>query len=265
MTILIDVQLEYQLSRRRDVLLQIEAAAMADQRLLESTLNVTSPEALRAVPGEEALGQRTWLAAEGTLKVNYHARVAVDRPVIDLAPLAADRPADLPALVVPYLMPSRYCESDRFEAFAEREFDDHAGGAKILAMRDWIAHHVDYIAGASGRETTAADTFVRRAGVCRDFAHLMATMARAATIPARLVSAYAPGVSPPDFHALVEVWLAGSWHLIDATGMADPAEVVRVAVGRDATDIAFMTIFGAARMQRQNVSVSREQPAAAAR
>jgi transglutaminase-like putative cysteine protease len=117
--------------------------------------------------------------------------------------------------------------------------------------------NIDYVSGTSDGDTTAAHTFVQRQGVCRDFAHLLASMARAASIPARLVSAYAPGVDPPDFHAVVEVWLEGSWHLIDATGMARPEEIVRIGVGRDATDIAFMTVFGSAELYDQQVEVKR--------
>jgi transglutaminase-like putative cysteine protease len=71
------------------------------------------------------------------------------------------------------------------------------------------------------------------------------------------VSAYAPGVDPPDFHAVAELWLAGAWHLVDATGMASCGDLARVAVGRDATDIAFMTVFGRATMNAQRVSVRR--------
>ena len=94
--------------------------------------------------------------------------------------------------------------------------------------------------------TTAADAFVSRQGVCRDYAHLMASFARAAGMPARLVSAYAWRLEPPDFHAVVEVWLDGAWHLLDATGLAPIEGLARICVGRDATDIAFMTIFGEA-------------------
>lgn len=265
MILSIDVVLDYALPRPRDVLLQIEAAAMADQRILDSHFTVTSPDPLRAVDGEEAIGQRTWARGEGRLRAEYRARIDIDRVDLDLSRLDAAAPAELPALVIPYVLPSRYCESDRFEAFVERDFADRRGGAKVLAMRDWIARHIDYEAGISTGETTAADTFVRRAGVCRDYAHLLATFARAAMIPARLVSAYAPGVTPPDFHALVEVWLAGSWHIIDATGMARPSEVARIAVGRDATDIAFMTIFGTAELIEQSVQVTREQGGPGAR
>ncbi|WP_369015557.1 transglutaminase-like domain-containing protein, partial [Serratia marcescens] len=44
--------------------------------------------------------------------------------------------------------------------------------------------------------TTALMTFADRRGVCRDYAHLLVALARAGGIPARCVSAYAPGVDP---------------------------------------------------------------------
>ncbi|MDB5702250.1 MAG: transglutaminase family protein [Sphingomonadales bacterium] len=257
MIIDIDVLLDYGIPERHDVLLQVEAAAMADQRLLESHLTVTSPERLRAVEGEESIGQRTWAAGLGQFRVEYRARVAIDRAPVDLSNKQANDPRMLPALVVPYLLPSRYCESDKFEAFVTREFSHVGGGQKIMAMLDWMATHVDYVSGSSSGDTTAAGTFVQRQGVCRDFAHLLASMSRAAMIPARLVAAYAPGVTPPDFHAVVEIWLDGSWHLVDATGMAKAEEIVRIGVGRDATDIAFMTVFGSAQMFEQRVTVTR--------
>jgi transglutaminase-like putative cysteine protease len=253
----IDVLLDYHIPAPHDVLLQIEAAAMTDQRLLSSSLKVTSPERLGAVPGEEAIGQRTWAAGAGQFRATYLAQVQIERAVVPLENLSAADPRALPAAVVPYLLPSRYCESDRFEAFVQREFVAAAGGLKVRAMSDWIGANVDYVSGASTGDTTAGDTFIQRQGVCRDFAHLLAGFARAALIPARLVSAYAPGVSPPDFHAVVEVWLDGGWHLVDATGMAMPDEIVRICVGRDATDIAFMTVFGTADFREQRVSVTR--------
>jgi transglutaminase-like putative cysteine protease len=257
MRVEIDVVLDYDLPEPHDVLLQIEVAQMADQRIIGDKLTVSSPEKLRPVEGNESVGQRTWAAAVGQFHAHYSAIVEIDRHVIPLDGLTAADPRDLPALVVPYLLPSRYCESDKFESFVQRDFADHQGGAKLLAMRDWIAGHVDYVSGASNGDTTASDTFVQRQGVCRDYAHLLATLSRAAMIPARVVSAYAPDVTPPDFHAVVEVWLTDSWHLIDATGMADPDEIVRIAVGRDATDIAFMTVFGTAEFRDQRVRVTR--------
>src|SRR5690606_9649604 len=79
------------------------------------------------------------------------------------------------------------------------------------------------------------------AGVCRDFAHVVAALLRAHDLPARLVSVYAPGLRPRDFHAVVEAHVAGRWLVVDATRLAPRAGLVRIATGRDAADTAFLT------------------------
>ena len=114
-----------------------------------------------------------------------------------------------------------------------------------------------YVAGSSDSETTAADAFVFAQGVCRDYAHLLARFARATSVPARVVSAYAWRLDQPDFRALVEVWLDGAGGSSISTGLAPIEGVARIAVGRNATDIAFMTIFGMAEMRSQSVIVTR--------
>ena len=258
MRLKIDATLDYGFAQPADVLLAIEAIdGMADQRIVEDRLTVAGVGPMTPIPGEESLGRRTWMQANGAFVATYAATVEVNREPAQLAGLCAAPRANLPGLVVPYLWPSRYCEADRFEAFVRREFGANDGGDKVIAMAEWIGNHVDYIAGTSDATTTAADTFVQRQGVCRDFAHLLTAFARAAGIPARAVSAYALDLRPPDFHAVVEVWLDGGWHLVDATGLAPTEGLIRIQVGRDATDISFMTIFGQAQLNRQMVSVSR--------
>lgn len=257
MRLKICTELRYAMPQAVDVLLVVEAAQQTDQRLIEDRLTVDGSGPLRAVDGEDGIGRRTWLQAEGDFRAHYHAVIDVHRTIqpIDYLPTKSRR--ELPAEVIPYVWPSRYCEADRFEAFVEREFSSHGGGAKVLAMADWIHEHVDYRHGTSDGKTTAVDAFVSRQGVCRDFAHLLASFARAAGIPARMVSAYAWKLDPPDFHAVVEVWLGDAWHLIDPSQLAPIDALVRIAVGRDATDIAFMTIFGSAEMVEQTVQVER--------
>jgi transglutaminase-like putative cysteine protease len=124
-------------------------------------------------------------------------------------------------------------------------------------MRSWIETNLEYVRGSSDAQTTVIDTFIKRQGICRDYSHLMVTLARAANIPARAVSVYAPDVDPPDFHAVAEVFLDGAWHLVDATGMAAPESMVRVGVGRDAADIAFLSIYAPTELKEQKVSVTR--------
>jgi transglutaminase-like putative cysteine protease len=253
----IDVELDYDFPYAADVLLAIEVAQLPDQRLVEDLLTVDGAGPLRPIVGEEGIGRRTWMQAQGRFVARYRATIDLDRPPISIDGLAVAPARELPAEVVPYLWPSRYCEADRFEAFVGRTFDGVEGGAKVNAMAEWIRGHVDYRLGSSDATTTAVDAFVSRQGVCRDYAHLLASFARAAGIPARLVSAYAWRLDPCDFHAVVEVWLDGAWHLADATGLAPLEGLARICVGRDATDIAFMTIFGEAEMRGQKVVVTR--------
>jgi len=123
-------------------------------------------------------------------------------------------------------------------------------------MRDWINNAFSYVPGSSNAQTTALDSFVQRQGVCRDYAHVMIALARASTIPARFASVYAPGVTPPDFHAVAEVYLDGTWHLVDATGMAPANTIARIGVGPDAAGVAILTAFGQATLMNQTVSVT---------
>ena len=208
------------------------------------------------VGAEDGLGERIWLRAETEFRCDYSARVAVERPALDVATLRAVPAHLIPGNVVRYLMPSRYCPSDEFQSFVAAEFGDLQGGARIAAIRDWIHAAFAYVPGSSNAQTTAMDTFVQRQGICRDFAHVLITLARASTIPARFASVYAPGVTPPDFHAVAEVYLDGTWHLIDPTGMAGADTIARIGVGADAADVAFLNAFGQMSLLRHEVSVT---------
>jgi len=257
MRLAITAHLDYRLRSPADCLLAIEVAPMADQVLVWDRLRVAGVGPLSPIPAQDGIGRRTWMHGETRITADYEAMVDVNRAPAALDGLPIDPLAALPADVVPYLFPSRYCDSDRFEAAVLREFGHLAGGDKVGAIAAWIRRHLDYAPGLSSSTTTASDTFVAHHGVCRDFAHLLIAMVRAADIPARMVGAYGLGVSPQDFHAVAEVWLAGAWHLVDATGMAPTEGIVRLGVGRDATDIAFLTVFGRADFLAQSVTVTR--------
>jgi transglutaminase-like putative cysteine protease len=181
----------------------------------------------------------------GTVTLSYSAIVRL-APRLELPEGVQVAPwSQLPVEVLPYLLPSRYCPVDQFLRFASREFGSIApGGARALAILDWLHSNVDYMHGVSTSTTGAAGTFIDRAGVCRDFTHLGLTLCRAAGIPARAVAAYALALDPPDFHAVFEVFLDGGWWLVDPTRLAPIGGMVRIAHGRDAADIAFLTTSG---------------------
>lgn len=138
--------------------------------------------------------------------------------------------------------PSRYCPSDAMVALATSEFGDQRG-ADLLATVAARVHDALVYDGSETRPTdTALDTWLRRTGVCRDYAHVTAAFLRALGVPARLVSVYAPGLDPMDFHAVVEAWTGDGWHVADATRLARRDGLVRIATGRDAADTAFLSV-----------------------
>jgi len=263
MPIDIKTSFAFHLDQPTDLLLQFQAAAIPEQHIIECDTWLTKTPHIASVPAQGGVGERIWVRAEGPYQVDYTAKVDVRRRIADVSQLAVLNPHDLPGECVEYVFDSRYCQADRMHSFVEDQFGTYEGGAKIAAMRDWIADHVTYEPGASNASTSALDTFVERRGICRDFAHVLICFARASTIPARYVSCYAPGVNPPDFHAVAEVFLkdpekpgVGAWQIVDATGMADPAKTVKIGVGRDAADVSFLTSFGPSAFRNSSVEVS---------
>lgn len=257
MRVRIDADLNYNFPQAADVLLALEVAQMPDQQLIDDKLLVGTATPLTPVAGHQGIGRRIWTRGEGTFTVKYEATVDVRREVTDLKGVRAVPLADLPGRVIHYLWPSRYCLPDRLKDFAAERFGALEGGARVVAMAEWTRANLAYVRGCSDEQTNALDTFEQKQGICRDFAHVLISFARALDIPARMVSAYAWKLDPPDFHAVVEVYLDGGWYLVDPTGLAPVEGLVRIAVGRDATDISFMTIFGTANLNSQSVTVER--------
>ncbi|WP_423141619.1 transglutaminase-like domain-containing protein [Parablastomonas sp. CN1-191] len=247
--------IDYKLACPTDLLLQIEAAVLPEQRIDKAWIDISPVAHFARVSGHDGIGDRIWLRADQRLTVDYTATIEIQRIVRDVAGLAAVPMHQLPGETVEYLFGSRYCPVETFAALVDDEFPGTQGGDRIAAIRDWIGQHIAYRAGSSDSQTDALVTYVSREGVCRDFAHVMIALARASNIPARFASVFAPRVTPPDFHAVAEVFLAGEWHLVDATGMAHEGEMAKIGVGRDAADVSFLTVFGSAEMLRQQVEV----------
>ncbi len=256
-TSVLDCLLEYEVSSPAHFLFNIEAAFHEGHEVVEERLTITPSMKVRNFCDERS-GNRFFRldAPKGVLSVNYHARVLLQAaPVplhLDETPVTA-----LPDDVLHYLLPSRYCESDSLSRVAQQLFGQLPPGIqRVHAIKDWIYESIEYQTGFTQSTTTAQDVFVKRVGVCRDFAHLGITLCRALNIPARLVVGYVNFAEPPqDFHALFEAWLDGRWVLFDPTRLAPIDRLVRIGTGRDAKDVAFATIFGHVRMLRMEITV----------
>ncbi len=246
----IDCTLDYEVRGPTDFVFQIHAHEGMDQQVLSESLVIT-PDLPRHVYADPTIGHRFMRlhVDGGPLNVRYLARV--QRTVQPLDPMAQEVPiADLPDDLLHNLNPTRYCESDHLSQVTQTMFGGLPRGVgRVQAIVEWIHDNIRYQIGTSNAMTTARDVLTNRAGVCRDFAHLGVTFCRALNIPARLVVGYAHfDEPPPDFHAMFEAYLGGRWVMFDPTHMSPIDNLVRVATGRDAKDVAFATIYGPATM-----------------
>ncbi len=227
-------QLGVDISVPADVALAVAVAAGTEtvEESLRATLN-GDPLSVREVLDDQ--GSRLHCIdgiGIGHLSVDYHAVVARRSDPVAVSEIDPIR----------YLRPSRYCESDRLAPTARNEFGGLRGAALLDAVSSWVGRHLAYVAGSSRPTDGAVATLLARQGVCRDFAHLVVALLRACDVPARVVSVYAPGLSPMDFHAVAEVLIDGQWLVVDATCLAPRTAMVRIATGRDAADSAFLTV-----------------------
>ncbi|WP_035349525.1 transglutaminase-like domain-containing protein [Edaphobacter aggregans] len=161
---------------------------------------------------------------------------------------------ELPADVLQFLLSSRYCEVDKMSQIACELFGSTpTGWERATRIRDWVHDHVRFDYNAARPTKTALDLFTERVGVCRDFQHLAITLSRAMNIPARYATGYlgdirVPYGGPGDFSAWYEVYLGGRWWTMDARHNTPRIGRLLMATGRDATDVALTTSFGAANL-----------------
>jgi len=154
---------------------------------------------------------------------------------------------DLPDAVLGYLLPSRYCESDRFHQMAtEITSGQSPGYNQVAAIVSWLRYNVSYQPGSSDMPLSATEVNARRFGVCRDLAHFGIALCRSLSIPARMVVGYLHQLQPMDLHAWFEAYVGGRWYTFDATQAELHGGYVAVGYGRDAADVAVYSQFGPA-------------------
>jgi transglutaminase-like putative cysteine protease len=233
-----------------DFILNIHAAQTACQSVVSEKLQIT-PVAEAVLFADPASGNRyaRMRAEPGNLSIRYEATVDIAHHFESPDKVWEVPIAQLPAIALAYIYPSRYCQSDRLRQLANTEFGGIAPGYwRVRAIQDWVHSHTRFVSGSTNATTSAVDTLIEKVGVCRDFAHLMIALCRALNIPARFATGIDygsdPAFGPTDFHAYVEVFLSGRWYLFDPSAMALPMGLIRLGIGRDAADASFATIFG---------------------
>jgi len=263
-------ELAYWVNKPTVFVLHVEAARIASHGGLTDELRIV-PDLPRDAAVAPLTENRTtrFMALPGSLTVTYRGAVDLQVHRADPAIIGETAPSNLPVDVLPYLLPSRYCESDRLADFVKQHFGTLLPGySRVTAVCNWIWDNVKYRAASSDIHTSACQTLESRAGVCRDFAHLGVAICRALDIPARFVSCYALGLEPVDFHAVFEAYLDGHWWLFDAAREPALDGLVRIGAGRDAAEVPFAALFGdpdCAKLQAMKVWVDAEDRSMLAR
>jgi len=152
---------------------------------------------------------------------------------------------ELPNETLPFLYPSRYCESDRFTEMAASIVAGHAAGYdQCAAIVEYIQNTIAYTPGAGQRIISATELNQLGSGVCRDLAHLGIACCRALSIPARMVVGYLEALQPMNLHAWFEAYVGNRWYTFDPTQKSLQGGRIAIAYGRDAADVAIYTQFG---------------------
>jgi transglutaminase-like putative cysteine protease len=258
----IDLQYQVHTAPGADFIFNIQAAHTRQQSVVWEELQVSQPVPQLSHTDPATHTRLLRLSAPpGPLLVRYRASLDITHHAVAPQSVRETPVAQLPAEALPYLYPSRYCQSDCLTAQAMNLFGTLPQGySRVMAVRDWVRSQVSFQSNTSNSMTSALDTLHSHFGVCRDFAHLMIAMCRALNIPARFTTAIDfgadPALGPTDFHAYVEVYLDHRWYLFDPSGTAIPMGFVRIGTGRDAADCSFATIFGNVTSQAPRIDVS---------
>jgi transglutaminase-like putative cysteine protease len=260
-TILIGSELSYDIRQATVLLLKISAAYTPHQKMVREELLFNPGLQVESLDvGSDGNRMHRVFVEPCKLLISYNATVELTPDFAQPSDVLEAGRSQIPADVLPYLNPSRYCESDLLARFAYEEFGKLAlGYQRVQAICDWVNQFLDYTPGSTNATTTASDVLLMRTGVCRDYAHLTITLCRGIGIPARYVSGYAADLFPPDFHGFMEAFLDGRWFLFDPSKLAPLTGLVRIGTGRDAADVAFATINGNAILTQKVVWAAHSQ------
>ena len=235
------------------------------QRVVRSRLSIT-PRPADETSSTDFFGNSVTFAriearhSELVLEANSRVIVERDEPVAagltpaweairDAAHGATTFCSDGPAH---HLYPSRLVRlHDPATAYAARSFSPKRPMLEAACeLMGRIRRDFAYDAAATAVETTVAEAFERRRGVCQDFAHVMIAGLRGLGLPASYVSGYIRTTPPKGgqrlegadaSHAWVGVWCGAEfgWVGLDPTNdMSVGDDHVVLAVGRDYADVS---------------------------
>jgi transglutaminase-like putative cysteine protease len=233
--------------------------------LQEGELQVSQPIPIETFADSDGNVLRRMTGAPGVLRLQLEGLFKDDGAPDETNPSAEAWPVEeLPAEALPFLRPSRYCETDLLSDFAWGAFASAPNGwARVQAICDYVHNRLNFSYPHARSTRTAIQAIEERIGVCRDFTHLAVALCRCLNIPARYCNGYLgdigvpPDPAPMDFNAWFEAFVGGRWYTFDARHNCPRIGRILIARGRDAADVAMITSFGP--HQLRNFTVTTEE------
>ncbi len=216
-----------------------------DQWVAREEYRLSPPVPIEEVPDSFGNLCQRLVAPEGAFSIYTAADVMVSdrRAAPGFAPFVPV--PELPHEVLIYLLPSRYCESDRFGDMATAIVAGREPGYdQVAGITRWVRENIRNTPLSSTHPVSAIEVNQRGEGVCRDLAQIGIALCRALCIPARLVVGYLHNLQPMDVHAWFEAFVGGQWHTFDPSVPDGGGPRIAIARGRDATDVAIYNQYG---------------------
>jgi transglutaminase-like putative cysteine protease len=260
----LSIALDYQVVEPSDFVFVIQPTRTPYQRVTWEQITVQPAVRFDEEDNGSPVNRHLRVNAQpGPLQIRYDAIVDLVHHFALPSDIREVPIAELPASVLQYIYPSRYCQSDRMLDVAREQFGTmQPGYDRVEAIRQWVQTRTRFLPGSSHAGTSALDTLECGTGVCRDYAHLMISMCRALNIPARLATGVDfgadPALGPTDFHCYVEAYLGERWYIFDPSGISPRMGLLRIGTGRDASDVAFATIFGTVQWTMPRITIRAE-------
>jgi transglutaminase-like putative cysteine protease len=246
----VDIALD--LAQPATVLAMVDVHSDLRRCVVEKELEVAPATAVESFVDDSGNIVRRLSAPAGLLSLRLQGIFRSDgrEDEVDAAADAVAAP-DLPPDTLPYLRPSRYCETDLLSDFAWTNFGAISGGwARVQAICDFVHQRLRFSYPEARPTRTASEALTEGVGVCRDFTHLAVALCRCLNIPARYCNGYLgdigvpPDPAPMDFNAWFEAFLGDRWFTFDARHNQPRIGRILISRGRDAADIPMITSFG---------------------
>lgn len=261
LTVRVGCNIHFECESSATVILLVNPRSDPDRPISQETLDFGCATKFESFVDTDGNIAYRIILGQGLTEIRHDAMVEVST-AFDKSDQFGNAPsiATLEPSLLRYLLPSRYCDSDKLFSFAGEKFGHiYDAGERVQAISDWVHNNIEYRFASGRPDISAAQIIERGYGVCRDFAHCTIALCRAINIPARYVTGHLPDIghvdpgSPMDFHAYSEVYLGDKWHVFDARYNEPRIGRIKIAQGLDAVECAFATVYGPAQMTKFEV------------